>query len=169
MSLVDQVRDLLPPKYREFAKFLVVGGLAWTVDTTIFTILAHSVLSNKILTCKIISMLVSTLLSYILNREWSFVDRGGRKMSREALLFFIFNGIGLAINLAPLATSHYLLGINVHNGYSAFTESVADWISANIIGTLLGMLFRYWSYRKWVFPALAAEPVVIARPAEPNR
>jgi hypothetical protein len=24
-------------------------------------------------------------------------------------------------------------------------------ISANVIGTILGTMFRFWSYRKWVF------------------
>lgn len=152
MSLVDSVRALLPPRYRELAKFLVVGGTAWVVDTTLFTVLAHTVLSEKILTCKIISMLVSTILSYILNREWSFSTRGGRQMHHEALLFFLFNGIGFALNLAPLATSHYLLDISVGGGYSRTTEAIADWVSANVIGTFFGMLFRYWSYRRWVFP-----------------
>jgi putative flippase GtrA len=169
VSLVDRVRDVLPPKYREFAKFLVVGGIAWIVDTSLFTLLAHTVLTEKVLTCKIISMLVSTVVSYILNREWSFDSRGGRQMPHEALLFFLFNGIGFAINLAPLATSHYLLGINVANGYSAVTVAVADWISANIIGTLFGMLFRYWSYRRWVFPLELSQQPATARPAEPSR
>lgn len=169
MSLVDRVRDLLPAQYREFAKFLVVGGIAWVVDTTLFTVLTHTILTEKVLTCKIISMLVSTVVSYILNREWSFDGRGGRQMPHEALLFFLFNGIGFAINLAPLAISHYALGINSHNGYSAVTESVADWISANIIGTLLGMLFRYWSYRRWVFPQELSQAPTTARPAEPSR
>lgn len=152
MSLVDSVRALLPPRYREFAKFLVVGGTAWVVDTAIFTVLAHTVLSEKILTCKIISMLVSTILSYILNREWSFNHRGGHQMHHEALLFFLFNGIGFALNLAPLAISHYLLGINLDHGYTKLTVTIADWVSANVIGTFFGMMFRYWSYRRWVFP-----------------
>lgn len=169
MSLVDRVRDLLPPKYREFAKFLVVGGTAWVVDTALFTLLAHTVLSEKVLTSKIISMLVSTVLSYILNREWSFDGRGGRQMKHEALLFFLFNGIGFAINLAPLATSHYLLGINPKNDYSTMTVAVADWISANVIGTIFGMLFRYWSYRRWVFPEELNPAPASARPAEPSR
>lgn len=152
MSLVDQVRAILPPRYREFAKFLAVGGLAWIVDAGLFTVLTHTVLDNKVLTCKIISMLVSTIVSYVLNREWSFNHRGGREFHHEALLFFVFNGLGFAINLAPLATSHYLLGINIGHGYSRLTVSIADWVSANIVGTLIAMIFRYWSYRRWVFP-----------------
>jgi putative flippase GtrA len=158
VSLVDQVRAILPPRYREFAKFLVVGGVAWVVDAGLFTILTHTVLDNKVLTCKIISMLVSTIVSYVLNREWSFSGRGGREMHHEALLFFLFNGLGFAINLAPLATSHYLLGINLSHGYSRFTVSVADWVAANIVGTLIAMIFRYWSYRRFVFPHEIAAP-----------
>lgn len=146
------MRSLLPPKYREFAKFLVVGGTAWVVDASLFTILTHTILDEKVLTCKVISMLVSTIVSYVLNREWSFSSRGGREMHHEALLFFLFNGIGFAINLAPLAISHYMLGLSVVGGHSRVTEAVADWVSANIVGTIFGMLFRYWSYRKFVFP-----------------
>lgn len=155
MNLIASVRSLLPPKYRQFAKFVAVGGMAWTVDTVIFTVLANTVLSHKILTCKVISMTISTVLSYVLNREWSFNTRGGRRMHREMLLFMIFNGFGFVLNLAPLAISHYVIGINLDNGYSTAVVKIADWVSANIVGTLFGTVFRYWSYQKYVFPAKA--------------
>ena len=29
---------------------------------------------------------------------------------------------------------------------------IADNVSANVIGLGLGTLFRFWSYRRWVFP-----------------
>ena len=35
---------------------------------------------------------------------------------------------------------------------SALTEHVADLVSAQIIGTLLAMIFRWWAFRRWVFP-----------------
>ena len=152
MSLVERVREFLPPRYREFAKFLVVGGTAWVVDAGLFTLLSHTVLDNKVLTSKIISVLVSTIVSYVLNREWSFSSRGGREIHHEALLFFLVNGIALGINLAPLAISHYLIGINLGHGYTRLTVSIADWISANIIGTGVATMFRYWAYRRFVFP-----------------
>lgn len=130
----------------------MVGGTGWIVDTSIFTLLAHTVLQEKVLTCKVISMLVSGILTYILNSEWSFNTRGGRRRHDEALLFFLFNGLGFGINLIPLATTHYLIGINRHNGYGAVTVNLTDWIMANIVGTFIAMFFRYWSYRKFVFP-----------------
>jgi hypothetical protein len=62
--------------------------------------------------------------------------------------------VGLAIALACLAVSHYVLG---------FTSALADNVAANGVGLVLGSAFRFFSYRRWVFPALlprAAEPVL---------
>jgi putative flippase GtrA len=162
VPIIDRVREILPPKYRELAKFLVVGGTAWIVDTGIFTILSHSVLSKKVLTAKVISILVSTVLSYVLNREWSFRTRGGRERHHEAMLFFLVNGLALGLNLIPLAVSRYLIGFNLDH-HSQLTVSITDFISANVIGTLVGMGFRYWAYRRFVFPedfGEDGEPVV---------
>ena len=96
MSLIDTVRRHLPQKYRELAKFLVVGGSAYVVDVGLFTLLSHTVLANKVITAKAISILIATIFSYILNREWSFNKRGGRETHHEAMLFFLVNGLALA-------------------------------------------------------------------------
>jgi putative flippase GtrA len=151
VNLIDRVREVLPAKYRELAKFLVVGGSSWILDTGIFTLLSHTVLNDRVITSKIISVLVSTIFNYILNREWSFSSRGGRERHHEAMLFFLVSAIALVVNLIPLWLSHYVFGINTSN-YSQLTVSIVDFISANVIGTLLAMTFRFWAYRRWVFP-----------------
>ncbi|HEY4992844.1 MAG TPA: GtrA family protein [Nakamurella sp.] len=162
MSLIDTVRRQLPVKYRELAKFLVVGGTTYVVDVGLFSLLSHTVLANKVVTAKAISVLVATILSYVLNREWSFSRRGGREKHHEAMLFFVVNGIALALNLVPLALSQYVFGFNTSN-YAQLTVTVANFISANIIGTILGMAFRFWAYRKWVFPEeLTPHPELVA-------
>ena len=63
---------------------------------------------------------------------------------REIVLFIIFNIIGLALSVATLVVSHDLLGL---------TSRLADNISANVVGLALGTLFRYWSYKTFVFRA----------------
>ena len=50
--------------------------------------------------------------------------------------------------MSCLAISHYLLD---------FTSRLADNIAANVIGLGLGTAFRFWSYRRWVFPELLPE------------
>lgn len=151
MALIETVRQHLPVKYRELAKFLVVGGTSYVVDVGLFSLLSHTVLAEKVVTAKAISVIVATILSYVLNREWSFNSRGGRERHHEAMLFFVVNGIALALNLVPLALSQYILGINAGH-YSSLTVSIANFIAANVIGTALGMAFRFWAYRKFVFP-----------------
>ena len=162
MALIDSVRQHLPVKYRELAKFLVVGGTSYVVDVGLFSLLSHTVLAEKVVTAKAISVIVATILSYVLNREWSFNSRGGRERHHEAMLFFVVNGIALALNLVPLALSQYILGINAGH-YSSLTVSIANFIAANVIGTALGMAFRFWAYRKWVFPEeLNPHPEIVA-------
>ena len=46
---------------------------------------------------------------------------------------------------------------------SPFGVEVADFVSGIIIGTLLGTLFRWWAFKKWVFPEEDARgPVLLA-------
>lgn len=162
MSLIDTVRRHLPVKYRELAKFLVVGGSTYIVDVGLFTLLSHTVLENKVITAKAIAILVATIMSYVLNREWSFSRRGGREKHHEAMLFFLVNALALALNLVPLALSQYVFGFNTAN-YSSLTVTITNFVSANVIGTILGMAFRFWAYRKWVFPEeLAPHPELLA-------
>ena len=95
--------------------------------------------------------IVAVIASYILNREWSFRDRGGRERHHEALLFFAISGVGVLLSMAPLWASSYIFGLRVPN-VSLTVENIADFISAYIIGNLLQMAFRFWAFRRWVFP-----------------
>jgi len=146
------VRPLLDAYYRlghlvrELMKFGVVGGVAFVVDVGLFNLLLH--LTDKPLTSKAVSTIVATTVSYAGNRHWTFRRRGRSSVRREYLLFFLLNGVGLAIALTCLAISHYLLD---------FTSRVSDNIAANVIGLGLGTAFRFWSYRRWVVPELREE------------
>ena len=62
------------------------------IDSAIFYTLKLTILEPKPVTAKIIAGVVAVIASYILNREWSFRDRGGRERHHEALLFFGVSG-----------------------------------------------------------------------------
>jgi hypothetical protein len=53
--------------------------------------------------------------------------------------------------MAPLWVSSYVFGLRVPN-VSLTMENIADFVSAYIIGNLLQMAFRFWAFRRWVFP-----------------
>lgn len=151
LGAVPQPWRDLAYKHRELVKFAVVGGTTWIIDTAVFLGLKATVLEAKPLTAKIIAVLVATVVSYFFNREWSFRTRGGRGRQHEALLFFLVSGVGVAVYTAPLAISRYVLHLQVPL-VSLLTQEVSDFVSGQILGTLVGMAFRWWAFRRFVFP-----------------
>ena len=158
MSFTDATIARLPRAVRPFAerhheliKFAIVGGTTFIIDSAIFYTLKLTILEPKPVTAKIISGIVAVIASYILNREWSFRDRGGRERHHEALLFFGVSGVGVLLSMAPLWVSSYVLQLRVPM-VSLTMENIADFISAYVIGNLLQMAFRFWAFRRWVFP-----------------
>ncbi|MCW2689263.1 MAG: hypothetical protein JWR37_4153 [Mycobacterium sp.] len=158
MSFADATIARLPRPIRPFAeqhheliKFAIVGATTFVIDSAIFYTLKLTILEPKPVTAKIISGIVAVIASYILNREWSFRDRGGRERHHEALLFFGVSGVGVLLSMAPLYFSSYVLELRAPT-VSLTVENIADFISAYIVGNLLQMAFRFWAFRRWVFP-----------------
>jgi putative flippase GtrA len=138
-------------RHHELIKFAIVGATTFVIDSTVFFTLKLTVLEPKPVTAKIIAGVVAVIASYILNREWSFRDRGGRERHHEALMFFAFSGVGVLLSMAPLWFSSYVLMLRVPE-VSLTVENIADFVAAYIIGNLLQMAFRFWAFRRWVFP-----------------
>ena len=151
LSSIPQPYRAIAIKHRELVKFALVGGTTWVIDTAIFLVLKSTVLEPKPLTAKIIAVLMATIVSYVLNREWSFRTRGGRERHHEAALFFLISGVGVAVYSAPLAVSRYVLDLQVP-AVSLLSQNVADFVSGQIIGVIAGMAFRWWAFRRFVFP-----------------
>ncbi len=158
VSVVDSVLLRIPQPYRdravrhrEMVKFALVGGTTYIVDIVLFTVLKLTVLEPKPVTAKILAVLVATIVSYVLNREWSFRTRGGRERHHEAALFFTACGVGLVINAIPLWMSRYVLDLQTPQ-VSLLAQELADFVSANLVGTLLATAFRWWAFRRFVFP-----------------
>ena len=142
-----QLKDFVTRMRKELGKFGVIGLVAYIIDLTIFNVLrfagGEGPLYDKPLTAKVISVLAATTFAYFGNRHWTFKDRSRSSFRRQYALFFIFNAAGMIISLSCLWVSHYLLG---------FESALADNISANVIGLVLGTVFRFWGYHNWVFP-----------------
>ncbi|MVU80431.1 GtrA family protein [Nocardia sp. ET3-3] len=138
----------------ELLKFLTVGAIAFIATSAMFFGLKWTVLQGKPVTANVIAVLLATVLSYVLNREWAFSARGGRQRRHEAAMFFLVAGIGLVINQLPLVVSRYALDYRTPD-VSLLAENIADFLSATLIGTLLATAFRWWAMRKFVFPHAA--------------
>jgi putative flippase GtrA len=148
-SLYDRFRHII----HELGKFGIVGSVAFAVDTVLLALLLD--MGVESLTAKTLATVVSATVAFLGNRFWTWRHRERSGLAREYTLYFIFNVVGLAIALAVLALSHYGLGAI----WPVFQTTTADLIAANIIGTMFGTMFRFWSYRRFVFlkPAVPVE------------
>jgi putative flippase GtrA len=158
VSFADATIKRLPGPLRPYAeqhheliKFAIVGATTFVIDSAIFFTLKLTILEPKPVTAKIIAGIVAVIASYIFNREWSFRNRGGRERHHEALLFFGVSGVGVVLSMAPLWVSSYVLMLRAPM-VSLTNENIADFVSAYIIGNLLQMAFRFWAFRRFVFP-----------------
>ncbi|MCE7002506.1 GtrA family protein [Kibdelosporangium philippinense] len=148
-------------KRAELLKFIMVGAICWVVDTGVVYTLKLTVLGEKPLTARVIGVVVATVASYALNREWSFRSRGGRQWHWEATLYLVCSGIGVLVTVLPQAVSLYVLQLRVPF-VSPVTQAVANFITGQVIGVLLATGFRFWAFRRFVFPEVRTrepEPV----------
>jgi putative flippase GtrA len=146
--VLQRMRNLL----HEALKFGLVGGVGFVVDVTVFNLLRYAgepgLLEHKPLTAKGISVAIATVFTYLGNRHWTWRHRARSGAGREVTLFFVFNGLGMLIAVGCLAVSHYVMHLQ---------SPLDDNISANGVGLILGMLFRFWSYRTFVFKHAATD------------
>jgi putative flippase GtrA len=138
-KLYERFRQLI----HELAKFGVVGVIAFLV-TEVGTNLLHFQASLGPLISNVIATAVATCVSFGGNRYWTFRHRDRTGFGRESVLFFMLNGVGLGIQLACLSFAYYVLGMTDKLSYNI----------ALLIGIGLGTLFRFWSYRTWVWRAV---------------
>lgn len=125
---------------RDGYKFGIVGLVGFFVDLGIYNWLW--LMSDNPIWPKVVSVVVATLVTWSGNRYWTWRDRRRHNLLLELVEFAAIAGLGMAISLLCLWVSHYLLG---------FTSQLADNISANVVGLILGTLFRFVMYRYWVY------------------
>ena len=153
--LWDTISHLGP----EAIKFGIVGLTGVALQFVVFNVLrfagpgGQGVLASKPITAQVIAIGAATVVTYLGNRYWTYRHRERGNPMRELPIFILLNGIAIAIGAVCLAISHYLLGL---------TSPLADNLSGNVVGLGLGTLFRFWSYRKFVFTGDAR----VERPVE---
>jgi putative flippase GtrA len=124
----------------EFAKFGIIGVIGLII-TNVGYVLMHSHGVGPV-TSTTIATIAATIVAYIGNRYWSFAHRERTSVPREGLIFFVLNGMGLLIQDAVVAFNSYVLHLEHHK--------VAEFLALNI-GIAIATVFRFWSYRKFVW------------------
>ena len=147
VRLRKRFTELIP----ELAKFGVVGLIGSVIDLGGAAYL-HGTLGVGPMVSKGLSIAAATVVTYLGSRFWTFRHRVNQNLLREGTLFVALNIVGLAIAECVIALVTYGFGLKGALAYNA----------ASVVGTGLGTIFRYFSYKKWVFLAGASGAVVAA-------
>ncbi|MET7763695.1 GtrA family protein [Streptomyces sp. NPDC005336] len=144
-GLSTRVRQLA----REIAKFGVVGGAGVFVNLAVFN-LVRGLTELPVVRASIVATVVATGFNYVGYRYFTYRDRDKQRRTKELSLFLLFSVVGLVIENGVLYTATYGFGWD-----SSLQSNVFKFLGIGI-----GTLFRFWSYRTWVFRALPAREAV---------
>jgi putative flippase GtrA len=123
-------------------KFVLIGVVGAIVTFGAANAL-HSIGKYKAIT---IATILATAITYLGNRYWTFRHRQGKGTTRDSTMFFVLNGVGLLIYYGCIG----LLDV------AGLGHNLGWYNVALVVGTGLGTLFRFWSYRKWIWLASPA-------------
>jgi len=140
----DVVKLLKRLPNRETTTFLLVGGAGYVVDVLVFNALRSTYPLGAMdpVVARGLAGIAALCVTYTGNRTLTWRTHASIDRRREVALFVVFNIIGLGFSVVCLAVSHDVLGL---------TSRLADNMSANVVGLALGTMFRFLTYKRFVF------------------
>ncbi|MFJ4192334.1 GtrA family protein [Kitasatospora sp. NPDC089509] len=145
----------------EVVKFGIVGLSGVVVNFAIFWFCING-LGLASLRSNIAATVIAIATNYLGYRYWLYRDRDAASRKREITLFLVFSGFGMLIETGVLGFSQYVLGL----------DSNVEKMGAKVVGLAIATVFRFISYRTWVFKALPetepAAPVAPVAPVAPS-
>ncbi|MFE9422297.1 GtrA family protein [Kitasatospora sp. NPDC006697] len=141
----------------EVVQFAVVGLVGIAVNFGVSNAVLHATHWAPV-RCSVIGTLVAIVANYLGYRYWVYRDSDAASRRREITLFLVFSGIGLLIENGTVWFTTYTLGLTSTLAYNG----------AKVAGTGVATLFRFFSYRTWVFKAMPElpEPAAMVEQAE---
>ncbi|MFH8895805.1 GtrA family protein [Streptomyces coeruleorubidus] len=131
-----------PPVKRvvlEVANFALVGGSGVAVNLLVFNVLLHG-LHRAAMVATVAASLIAMGTNYLGFRYVTYRDRASRTR-RQIALFFVFSGIGVAMESGLFYVGYHGLGL------AGPFESNA----LKAVSIVLASAFRFLVYRTWVF------------------
>ncbi|MFI9467447.1 GtrA family protein [Streptomyces sp. NPDC052492] len=146
--------------FREMAKFGAVGGAGVLVNLGVFNLVRQAT-DLPVVRASVIATVVAIVFNYVGFRYFTYRDRDKSRRTREMSMFLLFSVIGLVIENGLLYTATYGFGWD-----SSLQSNIFKFVGIGV-----ATLFRFWSYRTWVFRALPVrdEPVAGSAPATGDR
>ncbi|MEH0423072.1 GtrA family protein [Streptomyces sp. B21-083] len=136
----DTKRKELPALLREVVRFGAVGGLGVGVNLAVFN-LCRAVTTLPVVRCSIVATVVAIVFNYLGFRYFTYRHLDPQGRVGEFALFCLFSVVGLVIENGVLYVATYWFG----------WDSALESNLFKVAGIACATLFRFWSYRTWVF------------------
>jgi putative flippase GtrA len=124
--------------YRQFIRFLIVGALGFVVDVGVLYLALH--VGFGYFSGRAISFLCAVLVTWQINRQFTFTKRSKIPVLNEALRYLAAMALGGFVNYAA---------------YTATVLMARDIpllpLLAVAIGSIAGLLVNFFSAKRWVF------------------
>ncbi|MFF2523600.1 GtrA family protein [Streptomyces liangshanensis] len=146
---------------REAAKFGAVGAVGLLVNLVVFNLVRHGT-GVPVVRAGILATVVAIVFNYVGFRHFTYRDRDKTRRTKELSLFLLFSVVGLVIENGILYAATYGFGWDTPLQSNVF----------KFLGIGVATLFRFWSYRSWVFLSVprpedeAGESFLERRPAD---
>lgn len=151
-SRTDECTDGL---HREVAKFVTVGAAGVAVNLVVFNLARHFA-HLQVIRAGVVATVVAIAFNYVGFKYFTYRHRGRQQRTREIALFVFFSLIGLVIENGILYMATYGFG----------WDSTLQSNIFKFLGIGVATLFRFWSYRTWVFKALPKSEGADSVPAD---
>jgi putative flippase GtrA len=140
------VSTLLTPQRRaELGRFAVTGLAAYATDVVVFNVLLLGTPTSSAWS-KVVSSLAAIAVAFAGSRWYTWRERRSDNPGREYALFLLMSLVAAGLQLLCLVFSREVLELR---------SGLADNISANVVGMAIATVFRFWSFRTFVFPPRA--------------
>lgn len=154
----------LPHRLRALAPEAVAFGVIGLANLGLYYLIFNALIFIGAVKSTVIATLVTTYLAYLANRHWTYKNRPRSALRREYTLFFAVNMGGLLIQSAGTGILKY--GFDMSETHDRLAFNIATTICI-----CTATLFRFWTYRTFVFagtPAAAteADELPVVAPAE---
>ncbi|MFE9442575.1 GtrA family protein [Streptomyces sp. NPDC006602] len=134
---------------REAAKFGAVGAAGVLVNLLVFNLVRHTT-ELQVVRASVIATVVAIVFNYVGFRYFTYRDRDKTGRTKELTLFLLFSMVGLVIENGLLYAATYGFGWD-----SSLQSNIFKFVGIGV-----ATLFRFWSYRTWVFRTLPAKEAV---------
>jgi putative flippase GtrA len=126
----------MSPQALKVCRYIVSGGTATAVNLLILFLLVHFA-GVYYLLASIISFISSTVVSFTLQKFWTFGDRARERMHFQFALYAGITAVNIAVNTLLM--------------YLFVTEFGIWYLASQVLSGLIIALMSYFTYQKFVF------------------